>query len=42
MNGRGGGRADVAQAGGSDGALLTNALDAAPDVIGTLLTANES
>ena len=42
MNGRGGGRADVAQAGGSDGALLTNALDAAPDVIGTLLTANEN
>ena len=41
MNGRGGGRADVAQAGGSDGSLLTNALDAAPDVIGTLLTANQ-
>ncbi len=42
MNGRGGGRADVAQAGGSDGSLLTNALDAAPDVIGTLLTANQA
>ena len=41
MNGRGGGRPDVAQAGGSDGSLLTNALDAAPDVIGTLLAANQ-
>ncbi|MFP6570817.1 MAG: alanine--tRNA ligase [Dehalococcoidia bacterium] len=41
MNGRGGGRPDVAQAGGSDGSLLANALDAAPDVIGTLLSANQ-
>jgi len=41
MNGRGGGRPDVAQAGGSDGSLLANALDSAPDVIGTLLSANQ-
>ncbi|MCH7907697.1 MAG: hypothetical protein IIB26_09735, partial [Chloroflexi bacterium] len=33
MKGRGGGRADVAQAGGNDASLLADALKAAPDVI---------
>jgi alanyl-tRNA synthetase len=33
MNGRGGGRADVAQAGGNDASLLGKALEAAPDVV---------
>ncbi|MCH7594115.1 MAG: hypothetical protein IIB27_06365 [Chloroflexi bacterium] len=33
MKGRGGGRADVAQAGGTDPSLLAETLKAAPDVI---------
>ena len=33
MNGRGGGRADVAQAGGNDASLLANALKEAPNVV---------
>jgi alanyl-tRNA synthetase len=33
MNGRGGGRADVAQAGGNDASLLSKALEEAPNVV---------
>jgi len=41
MNGRGGGRADVAQAGGNDASLLGKALEAAPDVVREALASSE-
>ncbi|MDA1257441.1 MAG: alanine--tRNA ligase [Chloroflexi bacterium] len=42
MNGRGGGRADVAQAGGNDAALLSNALKEAPNVVRSVRAAAQA
>ena len=42
MNGRGGGSADVAQAGGSDPSLLGKALEAAPNVVRETLASSKN
>ena len=41
MGGRGGGRADIAQAGGNDASLLGKALEEAPNVVRTALLSSK-